>query len=202
MSGENKMSDVDVICLSSSEDEIEVTVPPKRKKDDNNNDYEIQRMPGDGHCLVHCFAVMFHETKELVLQRVWNEISNNADIYKSFGEYSSCDELMNEVAKYAFEKGYGHDTADFIIEALSNVYKCRVFVHRNNPQKDPEGIVGEKFQNKIHVLKTKEHYDLLLAVDGISNPVKTEEEFILAERYVTLIYFLYIFYKIEIMLID
>ena len=166
------------IVLSSSEDEIEVTASLYEDMNKNEN-FAIKKMPGDGHCLIHCFATAFNEAKEFVLQRLWTEISNNVDEYQSFGEYGSTEELISELGKYAFDKGYAHDTADLVIESLSKIYKCRVFLHLEKPQKNPNGIVGERFDaNPIHLLKTKEHYDLLVR----ENVVKTEENTFICQR--------------------
>ena len=59
------------------------------------------------------------------------------------GVYLSPDELRIESLKYIFDKSHEFDTADLVYEALSRIYKCRVFIHQDKPEASPTGHVGE-----------------------------------------------------------
>ena len=98
-----------------------------------------------------------------------------------FGTYLLPDELRSELSKYIFDKSYEFDTADLVFEALSKIYKCRVFILQDKPEASPTGHVGETLTNTIHLLHQKNYYDLL----KLRNQNKTPES-VSRERLATL----------------
>ena len=103
--------------------------------------------------MVYYFAKGFNETTELVLEKLWHEMSENIELYIRFGVYESPEDLRIELAKYTFSKNYSNDTADLIIEALANVYEARVFIHVDKIQQHPQNNVGGDFPNITHSSK-------------------------------------------------
>ena len=100
----------DVITLSSSDKETKkdrIEMPRnKRIKIEDRDSLEIVSIPG------------------FVLERLWNKMSTNMNKYMGFGEFDSEDEFKAKVTRYIEERAYGQDTADMMIYALSNAYKC------------------------------------------------------------------------------
>ena len=127
--------------------------------------------------MVYYFAKGFNETTELVLEKLWHEMSENIELYIRFGVYESPEDLRIELAKYTFSKNYSNDTADVIIKALAKVYEARVFIHLDKIKQNPENNVGVDFPNIIHLIKTGEHYDLLKqTIDVDDLPCNDEEK--------------------------
>ena len=78
--------------------------------------YHLHKAKGDGHCLVHCFAKRFNEANELELEKLWDEMNENFELYIRFGVYESPEDSRIELAKYTFSKNYSNDTADLAIK--------------------------------------------------------------------------------------
>ena len=116
--------------------------------------FHLHKAKGDGHCLVHCFAKRFNKATELELEKLWDEMNENFELYIRFGVYESPEDSRIEVAKYTFSKNYSNDTADVAIEALAKVYKARVFIHEDKIQQHPQNNVGVDFPNIIYLIKT------------------------------------------------
>ena len=150
-----------------SEDET----PPTTEGDDIRNDYNIWKAPEDSHCVIHCFGEQFNKSNEFVLQRLWYKVSNSSHIYMEFGTYLSPDEFTSEISKYIFDKSYEFDTAILVFEALSRIYKCRVFIHQDKPETSPTGHLGETFKNTFHLIHQKDLYHLL----RLRNKSKTQK---------------------------
>ena len=144
-----------------------------KEEDVIRNDYNIWKVPGDGHCVFHCFGEQFDEITEFVLQRLWYKISNSSHMYMEFGTYASPDELRSELSKYIFDKSYEFGKADLVFDALSRIYKCLVFI-----QASPTDHVGETFTITIHLLHQKDHYDLL----QLRNQSKTPESVTISQK--------------------
>ena len=183
----NSQMSGEIISISSDEEAVILKKPKLEKVPTPSlKNFTKFKAPGDGHCITHCFAKRFEESSSHVLQRLWNEINNRIDVYMQFGEYDTPDTLRNELSKYTFDKSYGHDTADLVIEALSNIFKCNVLIHDKEIQENPQSTVGECFLNTMHLLKSNDHYDLLVERRSDDVLVKNESlSSITDERLVT-----------------
>ena len=98
-----------------------------------------------------------------IMTSLWSEFQKNIDLYMGFGEYHSEEELLKNLEDYIFNKRYNHDTVDLVLEALSKMFQLRVFIFEESLTKSPCGIVGEKFNRCINLLKKKDHYGLIVA---------------------------------------
>ena len=54
-----------------------------------------------------------------------------------------------------------HDTVNLVFEALSKIFQHRVFLFEGSLTNSPRGIVGEKYNRCINVLKRGDHYNLI-----------------------------------------
>ena len=64
--------------------------------------------------------------------------------------------------EYIFNKRYNHDTVNLVFEALSKIFQCRVFIFEESLTNSPRGIVGEKYNRCINVLKKGDPYNLIV----------------------------------------
>ena len=78
-----------------------------------------------------------------------------------FSEYKSTEEFLKSLEVYIFNKRYNHDTVDLVFEALSKIFKHRVFIFEASLTNSPRDIVGEKYNRCINVLKRGDHYNLI-----------------------------------------
>ena len=79
-----------------------------------------------------------------------------------FSEYKSTEEFLKSLEVYIFNKRYNHDTVDLVFEALSKTFQHRVFIFEESLTNSPRGIVGEKYNRCINVLKWGDHYNLIV----------------------------------------
>ena len=95
-----------------------------------------------------------------------------------FSEYNSTEELLKSVKEYIFNKRYNRDAADLVSEALSKIFQHRVFIFEESLTDSPRGIVSEKYNRRINVLKRGDHYNLIVlnekgcekAINRLHNP--------------------------------
>ena len=63
-------------------------------------DLDLEIVPGDGHCISHCFARHFVEPLNVILKRLKSEFHKNIDIiYKEFS-VSPKEVVLHEVDEY------------------------------------------------------------------------------------------------------
>ena len=81
------------------------------------------RVPGDGHCILYAVSLSLRscgiclDDENAVASRMVAEINDNLAFYGQF-----TDSLIPDVLKYINEKSYTSETADLIINILSNAY--------------------------------------------------------------------------------
>lgn len=153
----------DVIEISSGEEEVIVSPSKKSKiKEESDVSFTVKTITGDGHCIINCFSSFFKKESSEVLNLLWNEFQIHLDTYMQFGEYKSTAELLKSLENYIFNKVYNSDTVDLVLEALSKIFKHRVFIFQDSLSSAPLGVIGEKYNRCINLLKTGEHYNLVL----------------------------------------
>ena len=104
-------------------------------------------------------------------------MNENMELYIRFGVYESPEDLRIELAKYTFSKNYSKDAANQIIESLAKVSEPRVFIHVDKILQHPQNNAGVDFPKVIHLIKTRQHYDLLKqTVDVDDLPCNNEEK--------------------------
>ena len=104
-------------------------------------------------------------------------------MHMKFGEYNSPDALRIQLSKYVFEKGYDHNTYDLAFEVISNNFKCQTVIHDEESQRTPKCYVGHAFSQSIHLVKSRNYYDLLFQkILNTTDPgVSTQAEIDLTE---------------------
>ena len=102
----NNLSENIISISSFNEEEISVSKKQREGKQTvtENQNFEIYKVPSDGHCNMHCFAKQFKETISHIFQRLWNEIDSKTDVYLLFRVYESPDALQNELTWYTSDK--------------------------------------------------------------------------------------------------
>lgn len=149
-----------VIEISSSEeDEIVENLSKKPKVED----FTVHRVDGDGHCIINCFVTFLKKDKNEILDILWNEFRENVNTYIQFGEYTSTNELLECLQEYVHNRKYNQDTVDLVLEALSKVFLLRIFIFEGSLNNDPLGVIGEKFTKCINLIKSGDHYNLVVS---------------------------------------
>ena len=113
-----------------------------------------------------------------------------------FSEYGSTEELLKSLEEYIFYKRYNHDNVDLVFEALSKIFQHRVFIFEESLTNSPRGIVGEKYNRCINVLKRGDHYNLIVvnekgcekANNRLHNPYSRSVLFFLICLHIFIIY--------------
>ena len=147
--------------------------PPYKRARVEYEDFNIEQVAGDGHCIVKCFARRFCKDTDVVLQLLKHEFHSKSKLYLEFTD-SSLNDMMKDIGDYIMKKRYNNNTIDLVLEALAMIFECRVFVYEEFPGGKPNGVIGEHFKSEIHILKKTDnfgglHYDLI-------NKVKEEEQ--------------------------
>ena len=144
-----------VIEISSGEEDDLLIIKPKKVKleKEENVNFTVKTIPGDGHCIVNCFSMFFGKDSSEILSLLWNEFQENSHLWMGFSEYNSTEELLKSLEEYIFNKRYSHDTVDLVFETLSKNVQHRVFIFEESLTNSPRGIVGEKYNRCINVLK-------------------------------------------------
>ena len=144
-----------VIEISSGEEDDLLIIKPKKVKleKEENVNFTVKTIPADGHSIENCFSMFFGKDSSKILSLLWNEFQENNHLYLGFSEYNSTEELLKSVEEYIFNKRYNHDTVDLVFDALSKIFQHRVFIFEESLTNSPRGIVGEKYNRCINVLK-------------------------------------------------
>ena len=58
-------------------------------------------------------------------------------------------------------KRYDSDTADLFLHSFANIYQTKVIV--SHAGTDTRYIIGDSYNQTIHLCKNEDHYDLLVA---------------------------------------
>ena len=187
-----------VIEISSGEEDDLLIIKPKKVKleKEENVNFTVKTIPGDGHCIVNCFSMFFGKDSSEILSLLWNEFQENIHLYMGFSEYNSTEELLKSLEEYIFNKRYNHDTVDLVFEALSKIFQHRVFIFEESLTNSPRGIVGEKCNRCINVLKRGDHYNLIVvnekgcekANNRLHNPYSRSVLFFLICLHIFIIY--------------
>ena len=90
-----------------------------------NQDFVLETVLGDGHCIAHCFASRFGESLAVVLERLQDEFTNNINLYSQFSELST-ETLLEEVNEYVTKKRYNNTTVDLFLEAKIQIFLLRM----------------------------------------------------------------------------
>ena len=67
------------------------------------------------------------------------------------------------------------------MKALSEIFKCKVLIHDGNPQQKPRFIIEHTFPSAMHLIKSRDHYDLLIQGTDQHATVKPEKEHVPVE---------------------
>ena len=80
-----------------------------------------------------------------------------------FGEYENCEQLLQCLQQYIFDKNYHHETEDIVLQASSKIYINRIFIFENSIDNPPCGVIGEKFNKCINLIKPGDHHNLVVS---------------------------------------
>ena len=133
----------------------------KLEKEENVN-FTVKTIPGDGHYIVNCFSMFIGKDSTEILSLLWNEFQKNIHLYMRSSKYNSTEELFKSLEEYIFNKRYNHDTVDLVFEALSKIFQHRAFIFEESLPNSPRGIIGERYNRFINVLKRGDHYNFIV----------------------------------------
>ena len=80
------------------------------KGKEEEGDLELVIVPGDGHCISHCFSKHFNQPLNEVLKCLKNEFISNLQHYEEFS--LSKEEILQTVEEYIKSKKYNNGTTD------------------------------------------------------------------------------------------
>ena len=127
--------------------------------------FELMSVAGDGHCICQCFAEELYIPLAYVLQTLWDYFEKKCDSYLEASTYNSKEELLKALGDYLFAKKYGQEVVDFVVFALSEIYKLRVYIFIDTLENLPNHSICEHFQKSIYLLKRNDHYDLAKKIE-------------------------------------
>lgn len=143
------------------EDEEPLLKKFKREKrddlDEEFEDLELVIVPGDGHCISHCFSKHFNQPLDEVLKCLQNEFYDNIQHYEEFSLFSSKEEILQEVKEYIKSNRYNNETADMFLHAFSRAYRVNVKVFQVY---DGVLFIDGGFNQTIKLQKRRDHYNL------------------------------------------
>lgn len=125
---------------------------------------KIHKIKGDGNCLYECFATFGKCTDQLHLRKmVASELEAFEPKYKTFIANSTFEEHLKGVREHSF--------ADHLeIQIISNIFGLNIIIYHNNtnketpitPQTEPQSL---HHNNKIYLLYSSNHYDLVVPIE-------------------------------------
>ena len=177
--------------ISSREEDDLLVIKPKKQIN-----FTVKTILRDGHCTVNIFQCFFGKDSSEIFSLLWNQFQENIHLDMGFSEYSSTEELLKSLEEDILNKRYNHDTVDLVFEALSKIFQHRVFIFEESLTNSPRGIVGEKYNRCINVLKRGDHYNLIVvnekgcekANNRLHNPYSRSVLFFLICLHIFIIY--------------
>ena len=98
----------------------------KMKGKEEQGDLELAIVPGDGHCISHCFSKHFNQPLNEVLKCLKNEFISNLQHYEEFSDSLSKEEILQTVDQYIKSKKYNNGNTDLFVHAFSKAYRVNV----------------------------------------------------------------------------
>ena len=129
-----------------------IIVSPLNKK--TRIHYDVIPMPGDGHCIAHCFSNHFKEPMDKVLDLLDKDFCENLTMYGCLSDLTK-EESLEDVFPYFTEKRYTNSTTDLFLHTSSNICNAKVIIKHDN-SKYGDIIIGAFMRINYHEL-----YDLL-----------------------------------------
>lgn len=121
----------------------------------------IHHTRGDGHCILHSWAISTGLLMEELIATIVQDYLNNADLYSLFGITS------HELELYLSLQKYTSNTVDSILPILCKAFNRSAYIFSANTNGStnlqlisPASNVN--FTNFIFLLKTDAHYDSLI----------------------------------------
>ena len=108
------------------------------------------------------FQCLFGKNSSETLCLTGNEFQKNIHLYMIFSEYRGTEGLLKSLEEYIYNKHYNQDTADLVFEALSKIFQHRTFIFKTSLKNSPRGIVSERYNRCIRVLKRGDCYNLIV----------------------------------------
>ena len=85
---------------------------------EEQGDLELVIVPGDGHCISHCFLKHFNQPLNEVLKCLKNDFISNVQHYEEFSDSLSKEEILQTVDEYIKSKKYNNGTTDLCTPCL------------------------------------------------------------------------------------
>ena len=141
------------VLIDDSDSDDDVFLPSLSRR-------KVKNMPGDGHCIIHCFAEHFSVPVNKIIKILEIEFKDNLQLYMKFTDLSK-DDLVSELHKYLVDKTYNTGTVDLVLEALSKIFECNLVIRQDSTE---NSIIGQHFDKKIYLKRSKhmQHYDLII----------------------------------------
>lgn len=127
----------------------------KIEKDIGAVNLDLEIVPGDGHCISHCFSRHFKEPLSMILKRIKSEFQENIDFYKEFS-LSSEEDILHEVNEYVSKNRYNNETTDMFLHAFSRAFRVNVKVFQPNG----DILIDGDFDHEIKLSRNGDHYNL------------------------------------------
>ena len=124
------------------------------KGKEEQGDLELAIVPGDGHCISHCFSKHFNQPLNEVLKCLKNEFISNLQHYEEFSDSLSKEEILQTVDQYIKSKKYNNGTIDLFVHAFSKAYRVNVELF----QADGVLFIDGGFNQSIKLQKRGDHY--------------------------------------------
>ena len=128
----------------------------------STDNYELIKTRSDGHCIISCFAKKFNEDTRNIFRKLSEEFVENGELYASFSDELTIDEVLVELQQYEENKKYSLQTVDLVLEALSRIFSCQIVIYIKSDEGTTYSIIGDMYEDSsIHLLRSGEHFDLL-----------------------------------------
>jgi hypothetical protein len=155
--------------LSDNQLQVDINIPVKDFL--RQHGLKIRSAPGNGHCLLHSWAIATQSCVEDIKQIILNEFTTNAATYVNAGIDG------NQLLEYLNKNSYQLDAVDAVIDILCNATHIVAFVigqkyDFSNPRRirvvrnvteirriAPSGPPSTHF---VLLLKSREHYDAVV----------------------------------------
>ena len=92
------------------------------------------KVPGDGHCIIHCMANHFNMSVEVIFDLLQSELFSRFDqvvsfTYSTSNKPPSKEQVISEFYEYKILKRYSTDTVDMVFDLLTMVFQCEIFIY-------------------------------------------------------------------------
>ena len=135
--------------------------------------YEIIKVPGDGHCMIHAWKIALQNSREIrnkpfytqLYNSIYDEFTKNINHYINF--VLDTTDIAEEVHNYLLRRDYASDIGDLVLQALANVTKTSAMIYIEDElgklvQSSYIEPINGQIEGSINLLKSGQHYDVIV----------------------------------------